>query len=160
MYSWCHGISECQSLHDCDIVETNELKNAPKNSRFSCLDANYTQLRVIWPYSVTIHNFTTVLTDPAYSSWFGFFTARWQWQHLWAARARNSKRNTRASINELCLHMAFRAVNGFKIIVCLAYIYDIKARRHFVCVQNGITQLGNWCRETWQHIWTTHLIMK
>ena len=28
--------------------------------------------------------------------------------------------------------------------------YDIKARRHLACVQNGITQLGDWRMETWQ----------
>ena len=37
---------------------------------------------------------------------------------------------------------------------CLAFIhigrYDIKARRHLACVQNGITQLGDWRMETWQ----------
>ena len=27
--------------------------------------------------------------------------------------------------------------------------YDIKARRHLACVQNGITQLGDWRMETW-----------
>ena len=38
--------------------------------------------------------------------------------------------------------------------VYLAFIhigrYDIKARRHLACVQNGITQLGDWCMESWQ----------
>ena len=29
--------------------------------------------------------------------------------------------------------------------------YDIKARRHLACVQNGITQLGDWRMETWLH---------
>ena len=28
--------------------------------------------------------------------------------------------------------------------------YDIKARRHLACVQNGIAQLGDWRMETWQ----------
>ena len=28
--------------------------------------------------------------------------------------------------------------------------YDIKARRYLACVQNGITQLGDWRMETWQ----------
>ena len=28
--------------------------------------------------------------------------------------------------------------------------YDIKVRRHLACVQNGITQLGDWRMETWQ----------
>ena len=28
--------------------------------------------------------------------------------------------------------------------------YDIKARRHLACVQNGITQLEDWRMETWQ----------
>ena len=38
--------------------------------------------------------------------------------------------------------------------MCLDFIhigrYDIKARRHLACVQNGITQLGDWRMETWQ----------
>ena len=44
--------------------------------------------------------------------------------------------------------------NGFNKCVFLAFIhigrYDIKARRHLACVQNGITQLGDWRMETWQ----------
>ena len=37
--------------------------------------------------------------------------------------------------------------------MCLAFIhigrYVIKAKRHLACVQNGITQLGDWRMETW-----------
>ena len=52
---------------------------------------------------------------PRLLSWIGFFTARWQWQHVRAARARNSKQNTRANIGVFFLHIwpsiISRAVN-------------------------------------------------
>ena len=48
-----------------------------------------------------------------------------------------------------------RAINGFNIYIINVYLafihigrYDIKARRHLACVQNGITQLGDWRMET------------
>ena len=54
-------------------------------------------------------------------------------------------------------NMALHKTAGYKrflINVYLAFIhigrYDIKARRHLACVQNGITQLGDWRMETWQ----------
>ena len=54
---------------------------------------------------------------PRLSSWIGFFTARWQWQHVWAARARSSKQNTRANISVFCLQIwpsiKSRAINCF-----------------------------------------------
>ena len=96
---------------------------------------------------------------PRLPSWIGFFTAawRWQWQHVRAARARSSKQNTRANISVFCLQIwpsiKSRAITVL-INVYLAFIhigrYDIKARRHLACVQNGITQLGDWRMETWQ----------
>ena len=63
---------------------------------------------------------------PWLPSWIGFFTARWQWQHVRAARARSSKQNTRAN-SVFCLHkwssIKSRAINGFNKCVFGFYSY-------------------------------------
>ena len=91
---------------------------------------------------------------PRLPSWVAW---RWQWQHVRAALARSSKQNTRANISVFCLQIwpsiKSRAINSFnKVYLAFIHIgrYDIKARRHLACVQNGITQLGDWRMETWQ----------
>ena len=64
----------------------------------------------------------------------------------------------RANFSMFCLHIwpsiRSRARNGFNKCVWLLFIMKIIqnciAKRHLACVQNGITQLGDWRMETWQ----------
>ena len=79
-------------------------KICDENSTFACFDAICTQFSVTWPHCNDVHDFLAVLTDPACRHESDFFTARWQWQHVRAARARSSKQNTRANISVFCLH--------------------------------------------------------
>ena len=91
-------------------------KMCDENSTFACFDAICTQFNVTWPHCGTVRYFLALLTDWL-SSWIGFFTARWQWQQVRAARARSSKQNTRANVSVFCLHIwpsiKSRAINGF-----------------------------------------------
>ena len=65
---------------------------------------------------------------PRLPSWIGFFTARWQWQHVRAAHARSSKQNTRANISVFCLHLWLsirsRTINGFNKCVWLSFTLE------------------------------------
>ena len=97
-----HWVSECQSLHDSDTVKTSKLKNVRWKLNLCLLRRHlYTiQCRVttLWYRSWLFGSFNW----PWLPSWIGFFTARWQWQHVRAARARSSKQNTRANISVFC----------------------------------------------------------
>ena len=74
-------------------------------------------ISVTWPHCGTVHDFFGSFNWPRLPSWVGFFTTRWQWQHVWAARARSSKQNTRANIRMFCLQIwpsiKSRAINCF-----------------------------------------------
>ena len=104
---WRQSLSPCMTATPWSRVNW---KICDENSTFACFDAICTQFSVTWPHCDNVHDFLAVLTDPAcrqwhlFTSWIGFFTARWQWQHVRAARARSSKQNTRANISVFCLH--------------------------------------------------------
>ena len=74
-------------------------------------------ISVTWPHCGTVHDFFGSFNWPRLPSWIRFFTARWQWQHVRAARARSSKQNTRANISVFCLQIwpsiKSRALNCF-----------------------------------------------
>ena len=137
MYSWCatrnpvpdstyhlvdltsvttesRNVSPCMTVTPCSRVNW---KMCDENSTFGCFDAICTQFSVTWPHCGTVHDFFGSFNWPRLPSWIGFFTARWQWQHVRAARARSSKQNTRANISVFCLHIwpsiRSRARNGF-----------------------------------------------
>ena len=92
-------------------------KMCDENSTFACFDAICTQFNVTWPHCGTVRDFFGSLNWTWLPSWIGFFTARWQWQPVRAARARSSKQNTRANISVFCLQtwpsIKSRAINGF-----------------------------------------------
>ena len=112
-----HGVSECQSLHDSDTVKTSNLKNVRWKLNLCLLRRHlYTiqcHVTTLWYRSWLFGSFNW----PWLPSWIGFFPARWQWQHVRAARVRSSKQNTRANISVFCLQIwpsiRSRAINGF-----------------------------------------------
>ena len=53
------------SLHDSDTVMSSKLQKCDENWTFTRFDAICTQFSVTPPHSVTVHDFLTVLTDPA-----------------------------------------------------------------------------------------------
>ena len=119
-----HGVLECQSLHDSDTVKSSKLKNVRWKLNIWLLRRHlYTiqcHMTTLWYRSWLFWQFW-----PCLPSWIGFFTARWQWQHVRAARARSSKQNTRASFSVFCLHIwpsiRSRARNGFNKYVWLLF---------------------------------------
>ena len=79
-------------------------KMCDENSTFGYFDAICTQ-SVSHDYTVVpFMTFLAVLTE-ALAVMNRIFTARWQWQHVQAARARSSKQNTRANISVFCLQI-------------------------------------------------------
>ena len=80
-------------------------KKCDENSTFGCFDAICTQSvshdHTVVPFMTFFGSFNW----PRLPSWIGFFTARWQWQHVRAARARSSKQNTRENISVFCLQI-------------------------------------------------------
>ena len=135
LYSWCatrnHVPDSTYHLDDLTSVTTESWNVSPcmsatqwsrvnwkmcdENSTFGCFDAICTQSVSHYHTVVPFMTFLAVLTDR--TSWIGFFTARWQWQHVRAARARSSKQNIRANISVFCLQIwpsiKSRAINCF-----------------------------------------------
>ena len=100
-----HGVSECQSLHDSDTVKSSKWKKVRWKLNIWLLRRHLYTISVTWPHCGTVHDFFGSFNWPRLPSWIGFFTARWQWQHVRAARARSSKQNTRANISVFCLQI-------------------------------------------------------
>ena len=75
--SW--NVSPCMTATPWSRVNWNM---CDENSTFGCFGAICTQFSVTWPHCGTVHDFFGSFDWPRLPSWIGFFTARWQWQHV------------------------------------------------------------------------------